>query len=178
VRLLRADRRTDGPSRFVFRLEHDQGPADDLASHRAEVEALPGATEREEVRKARVGHGRFRQELLELWGCGCSVTGVGLPAVLTASHIKPWRVASNAERVDPHNGLLLLPQYDRLFDRGYVSFDADGRLLVSGVLGREQLARLGVRESDRLRYVRDEHQPFLEYHRRRVFLAHGREPDG
>jgi hypothetical protein len=81
VVLLSADRRQDGPGRFVFRLEHDQGAADDLERCRKEIDSVPDATEREELRKARVGQGRFRRLLLELWGARCAVTGVELPAV-------------------------------------------------------------------------------------------------
>jgi hypothetical protein len=124
--LLNAVRRNDAPSQFVFRLEHDQGAADDIDRFRGEIDAIPDITERKEMRKARVGQGRFRQVLLELWGSRCAVTGVEMPSLLTASHIKPWRSASNAERLDPHNGLLVLPQYDRLFDRGFISFSDDG----------------------------------------------------
>src|SRR5262245_46674101 len=137
VLLLKAVPRTDAPSQFVFRLEHDQGAADDLERFRGEIDALPDATEREEVRKARIGQGRFRQLLLELWGARCAITGVEIPAVLTASHIKPWRCAINAERLDPHNGLLVLPQYDRLFDRGFISLADDGTILVSPALPRD-----------------------------------------
>lgn len=97
--LLNAVRRTKEPSQFVFRLEHDSGAADDLERFQGEVEAIPDVTEREEVRKARVGQGRFRKTLLELWGSRCAVTGVEIPSVLTAAHIKPWRCASNAERL-------------------------------------------------------------------------------
>lgn len=66
-----------------------------------------------------------------VWGGRCAVTGVDVPPLLTASHIKPWRAATNPERLDPYNGLLLLPQYDRLFDRGLITFADDGRMQVS-----------------------------------------------
>jgi hypothetical protein len=170
VLLLNAARRTDGPSRFVFRLEHDQGPADDLERFRDEVEAIPDVTEREEVRKARVGQGLFRRLLLERWGARCAVTGVDVPSVLTAAHIKPWRCASNAERLDPGNGLLVLPQYDRLFDRGLISFADDGAILLSEALPRGKLPLLGVREDARLSEVDPAHRPYLSFHRDRVFV--------
>jgi predicted restriction endonuclease len=124
------------------------------------------------VRKARVGQGRFRQLLLELWGSRCAVTGVEIPSVLTAAHIKPWRCASNAERLDPHNGLLVLPQYDRLFDRGFISFADDGTILLSPALPKDQLDLLGVREDARLTAVASGHRPFLTFHRDRVFIRH------
>src|SRR5205807_1990193 len=104
-----------------------------------QIAAIPDETEREEVRKARVGQGRFRRSLLELWDARCAVTGVEMPAVLTASHIKPWRCATNAERLDQNNGLLLLAQYDRLFDRGFISFADDGGILLSPALPKDKL---------------------------------------
>src|SRR5262245_43803032 len=82
--LLSHQRGTDAPSRFVFRLEHDQCAADDLERFRAEIDAVPQTTEREELRKARVGQGRFRKQLLEMWGARCAVTAVGMPAILMA----------------------------------------------------------------------------------------------
>ena len=72
---------------------------------------------------------------------------------------------------DPHNGLLLLPQYDRLFDRGYITFDGDGRVVFSDALPSELVPKLGVRDEDRLRFVNDQHRPFFEYHRRSVFIT-------
>jgi hypothetical protein len=95
---------------------------------------------------------------------------VEIPAVLTASHIKPWRCATNAERLDPHNGLLVLPQYDRLFDRGLISFADDGAVLISAALPRHELPVLGVREDARLSAVAQAHRSFLSFHRQRVFI--------
>jgi putative restriction endonuclease len=170
VLLVNAVRRTDAPSQFVFRLENDQSPADDLERFRSDIDAVPDATEREALRKSRVGQGRFRQALLELWGSRCAVTGVEMPAVLMASHIKPWRCATNAERLDRHNGLLILPQYDKLFDRGFISFEDDGGIFVSPALPKDKFDLLGVRADARLSTVAAEHRPFLSFHRDRVFI--------
>lgn len=59
------------------------------------------------------------------------VTGLSDTAFLRASHIKPWSDSNNRERLDPHNGLFLSPNYDHLFDHGYITFADDGALLVS-----------------------------------------------
>ena len=66
-------------------------------------------TTRDAVVKSRLGQGVFRAKLVEIWD-GCSVTGCKTIEVLRASHIKPWRSSSNSERLDPYNGLLLLPK--------------------------------------------------------------------
>ncbi|MCC6242249.1 MAG: HNH endonuclease, partial [Gemmatimonadaceae bacterium] len=109
----------EGPSRFEFQLLHDLSAFDDLSVHESELAPL-AETEREQVTKARVGQGQFRERLLSLWR-GCAVTGVARPDLVRASHIKPWRMSNNEERLDPSNGLLLLPQYDHLFDAGFIS---------------------------------------------------------
>src|SRR5690606_18710610 len=106
---------------------------------------------------------------LELWA-GCAVTDVRLPELLRASHIKPWRWCTNSERLDPYNGLLLLPHYDHLFDRGYISFDDSGAILMSPAIRKLPPARVGIDAKARLRHVETPHIPFLEYHYREVFL--------
>ena len=160
--------RTDRPSSFVFRLLHDLSAQDDVMRCEPELRDLP-ATVREAVVLARLGQGRFRLELIETWGSRCAVTGLQFPPILRASHIKPWRLSTNAERLNPANGLLLLPQYDALFDRGFISFEESGTILLSPGLDGLSIDRLGIQESDRLRFVRDEHHSFLDYHRTRVF---------
>lgn len=124
--------RSDGPSQFEFRLLHDLSALDDLTVHEPELSVL-SSTERDQIAKARIGQGHFRESLLDMWK-GCAITGVKRPELVRASHIKPWRMSSNEERLDPDNGLLLLPQYDHLFDAGYISFDDQGRLLESPVI--------------------------------------------
>jgi len=160
---------TERPSRFVFRLLHDQSAVDDLETHARDVNVAPD-TEREAIAKARLGQGKFRKALLEEWK-GCSVTGVFLPSVLRASHIKPWRVSSNFERLDVHNGLLLLPQYDELFDAGLISFSDKGSILLSKTLRGVPLPLLGVEKQSRLRHVREAHKTYLRYHRSLVFAG-------
>lgn len=169
VRLLDFLSRTHAPSIFRFKLLHDLEAQDDLATHSGELDAAP-ETERESLRKARMGQGAFRQHLLELWR-GCAVSGIDAPELLRASHIKPWRDSSNEERLNPYNGLLLLPQYDRLFDRGFISFGATGEIMVSHALKDLSLKELGVLWNARLRRVDPQHAPFLEYHRRHVFVG-------
>lgn len=160
--------RNDRPSSFVFKLIHDQSAEDDLLTHENELVVLK-ETERESVVKARIGQGTFRKQLLEMWD-GCAVTRVKLPDVLRASHIKPWRNSTNAERTNPYNGLLLLPQYDHLFDKNLISFKDDGKILKSPVLEGIPLHQLGINEADRLRQVSEAHLPFLRYHRESMFV--------
>lgn len=169
LQLLEFIQRTESPSKFVFQLLHDLSAEDDIKRFEADVEQLD-ITEREAVIQARRGQGRFRADLLDLWK-GCAVTGLEPPDLLRASHIKPWRSSTNEERLNRFNGLLLLPQYDHLFDRGYISFDQKGRLAPSPAISTLPPDRLGIDPGARLRTLSSEHRPFLDYHREEVFMA-------
>lgn len=87
-------------------------------------------TEKEQLIRSRRGQGLFRQRVLVIEP-RCRLTGVDDHSFLIASHIKPWKDCDNAERLDGDNGLMLAPHVDRLFDRGWISFEDDGELLVS-----------------------------------------------
>lgn len=129
-------------------------------------------TTREALVQARLGQGPFRAELLRFWG-SCAVTGVSEPAVLHASHIKPWRDASNAERLDTSNGLLLVAHLDALFDAGLVTFADGGGMLLSPLLAPEDRAQLGLTGTMRLRHIAPGHLPYLAHHRAQVFRPRG-----
>lgn len=138
----------------------------------AEVEArlarIP-ATERTREVRERIGQDVFRDALMEFWGGRCALSGMALPPVLLrASHAKPWKHASDTERLDPFNGLLLAVRYDALFDKGLIAFDDDGRLLVSPGIDAATRDFVVLRESMRLRFVLPGHLPYLRYHRKRV----------
>jgi putative restriction endonuclease len=116
--------------------------ADDIA-----VKAIYGSdlteTEKESLVKSRRGQGQFRQRVLDQEK-RCRITGVVDAEFLIASHIKPWRESSNHERIDGENGLLLTPTIDRLFDRGFISFEDSGELIVSPVLTAATARVLGL----------------------------------
>ncbi|MEG3057297.1 MAG: HNH endonuclease signature motif containing protein [Methanoculleus sp.] len=99
------------------------------------------STERESLILSRIGQGEFRSGLISYWK-RCAVTGCDSIALLRASHIKPWRDSDNAERLDAYNGLLLAPNLDSAFDKGYISFDDSGEMLISGELGSDSRSEL------------------------------------
>jgi putative restriction endonuclease len=136
-----------------------------------EQDATVTKTERESLILARRGQGLFRRRVAANES-RCRVTGVDRPEHLRASHCKPWRDSSNPERLDGDNGLMLTPSIDHLFDRGFISFAGDGRLLISPVAHRLSLQKMGV-PVDVERNVgrfREEQERFLEFHRDAVFL--------
>lgn len=127
-------------------------------------------TEVERLVRQRVGQDVFRGALLDYWGGACAVTGLALPDVLRASHAKPWAdCTSDEERLDVFNGLLLVAHLDALFDRGLITFDAGGDMVMAPRLTAEYRASLHVSEGLRLRWVVPEHLPFLQWHREHVF---------
>jgi hypothetical protein len=128
-------------------------------------------TEKEALVLARRGQGLFRDRV-RMTESRCRVTGVEHPDYLRASHIKPWRDSTNEERLTGENGLLLTPSIDHLFDRGFISFQGGGRLLISSVAHSDSLRRMGV-ATDRTVEVGQFtalQGGFLEYHRDAVFL--------
>lgn len=52
-------------------------------------------------------------------------------ALLTASHIKPWTQSEPKEKLDVNNGFLMCPNHDKIFDKGYITFDDDGKIIIS-----------------------------------------------
>ena len=121
--------------------------------------------------EARRGQGRFR-EGVSLVEPACRFTGVTTPGLLVASHIQPWhRCETNEARLDPFNGLMLTPTYDRLFDRGLVSFAPDSQLIISPRLSREDIHKIRMDPNARVEPFRDQQQRYLAYHREHVFRA-------
>jgi 5-methylcytosine-specific restriction protein A len=129
------------------------------------------ATQREAVVQSRVGQGPFRSEVLRLWSQRCAVSGLDIPELLRASHIKPWRKSSDEERLNPFNGLLLAPSIDQAFDSGYITFDELGYLKRSPNLPPRAARALGLPQRGKLRAVPSASAQFLAYHREHVFQA-------
>ena len=128
-------------------------------------------TEKLSIVKARVGQGVFR-ERVSLIEKKCRITGVDNPVHLIASHCKPWRDSNNQERLDGENGLLLTPSIDHLFDRGFIGFDNNGRLIISPVAHRPSLQLMGIDTAQTVNVgnFSSGQQKFLEFHRKSVFL--------
>lgn len=129
-------------------------------------------TEKEQVILARRGQGLFRQNVQHLERA-CRITKVDRPEHLRASHCKPWRdCKTNEERLNGENGLLLTPSIDHLFDRGFISFENDGELLISPVAHQASLNRMGVTTTERIKVgsFSEGQKRYLEFHRDYVFL--------
>lgn len=127
-------------------------------------------TEAERVVRQRVGQDAFRKAMMDYWGGACAVTGVELAQVLKASHAKPWALCTDdTERLDVFNGFLLSANLDALFDKGLISFDDLGGLLVNNRISPSMLQKLGIEKSMALRWLTDGHFIYLRWHRKNIF---------
>ena len=118
----------------------------------------------------REGQDEYRRKLLE--ECPfCPITMINEESLLIASHIKPWAVSDSKERIDPNNGFILSPLYDKLFDRGYITFSDDKHASISNWLSRQVKDRIGIKENQLFQFLpmNDYRAQYLEYHRNTVF---------
>lgn len=136
-----------------------------------EDEFIP-ATDRAQLITARIGQGLFRSRVTRIEQL-CRVTGITEPAFLVASHIKPWATSNNRERLDGHNGLLLAPHIDHLFDKGFITFENDGRIRISCHLPAAIQDSWKIARSNNARNSKPltaQQKFYMSFHRRNVFL--------
>lgn len=122
------------------------------------------------IRYGREGQEEYRRKLLE--ECPfCPITMINEESLLIASHIKPWAVSDSRERIDPNNGFILSPLYDKLFDRGYITFSDDKRVSISSWLSRQVRGRIGIKENQLFQFLpmNEARAQYLSYHRATVF---------
>jgi len=130
---------------------------------------LPTVTERSGLVTSRVGQGAYRKRIIHRWEYKCAVTNFNKLDILIASHIVPWSKATDQERLDVNNGLLLSPTYDALFDKHLITFDNKGKIQLSdkieffayqkiGVTGKEQIDDLSMYN---VQYLERHNQSFI-----------------
>ncbi len=123
-----------------------------------------------EIRYARVGQGKYRELLLE--ECPfCPITMINDERLLIASHIKPWAASNDKEKIDPKNGYMLSPMYDKLFDKGLITFTDDKKLVISNWLSPKNIERIGLVDNKYYQFLPNDGDrlKYLEYHRTCVF---------
>lgn len=166
----------------VSRIERDSpAPEKDIEEWERRVEVAIATdpvireTERTALVQARRGQGVFRDNVRSIERA-CRVTKVERPEHLIASHVQPWRDSSNEQRLDGENGLLLTPTVDHLFDKGFISFEDNGRVIVSPVADPGSLRRMGVDPDGRMNVgaFSAGQRRYLEFHRDNVLrMARG-----
>ncbi|MBI5744139.1 MAG: HNH endonuclease [Elusimicrobia bacterium] len=127
-------------------------------------------TEKVRLTNARIGQGLFKERVMRIENA-CRITKVSNPEHLIGSHIKPWRESANDERLDGENGLLLTPTVDHLFDRGFISFENSGNLIVSPVADRVSLDKIGIPDLGfNAGTFTSQQKHYLDFHRDMVLL--------
>jgi hypothetical protein len=127
------------------------------------------STMKDALVRARLGQGRFRQDVLKRWGNRCAVTGSQTCDAIRASHIKPWRDSTDDERLDAANGLPLVATLDALFDAGLISFEGSGRMVVSSELSSAERGIFAIVEASLAAAPSVNTSEYLAYHRENHF---------
>jgi len=132
----------------------------------------PNETERKGLVTSRVGQGAYRKRILHRWEYKCAVTGFEKLEVLIASHILPWTESTNEERLDLHNGILLSPAYDALFDRHMITFENSGKIILSDSIQPEAYKKVGVTGFETIKNLSAYNHIYLDKHRLRFNEKH------
>jgi len=127
------------------------------------------STDIESLVRLRRGQEKLRKELFDYWDGACAVTGVKTASLLIASHIKPWSMCESAEeKLDPFNALLLHAGLDKAFDKGLISFDDKGDILLSERWNIPEALSMGIDPRMRLRKIDERHRVYLAFHRENI----------
>lgn len=127
-----------------------------------------GKGKQQESSRNRKSQVKYREELYNEFK-HCPFTHIDEFKLLIASHIKPHAVSTKKEQADPNNGLMLSPLYDKLFDKGYISFKENGELLISDWLSPQNRSRISFEYSPEDLFLNEQRKEYLEYHRVNVF---------
>lgn len=171
IHLLKYELNTGAPSHFAFEVDAlSPQPESHTGTTTSPVVTDPGPTDRIALRAERIGQAKWRRQLLQLWDKSCSVTSLQKERLLRASHIKPWKHCSDKDRLHQHNGLILNPSLDCLFDYGFITFQhKGGHITISDILSEPDRRILGVHKEMLLRKTFSENKEYLEYHNDCVF---------
>jgi len=134
-----------------------------------ETEIIDGTTKTVTL-DIRKGQNKFRKKLFSEFST-CPITGINDKRLLIASHIKPWALSNNFERLDKSNGFLFSPTIDKLFDLGLITFDTNSRIIFSSDLSSRNIEKIKIddkREFPKLNI--DNRLEYIEYHQNNIFI--------
>lgn len=132
------------------------------------IHTAPNETERKGLITSRVGQGAYRKRIIHRWEYKCAVSNFDKLEVLIASHIVPWSESNDLERLDVHNGVLLSPVYDALFDRHLISFENSGKIILNEGIEAQAFSKINVTGLEKIQTLSSENYPYLERHRNRL----------
>lgn len=136
---------------------------------------IPQGYNRDQITNVRIGQYFFRKTILASYNNKCCITGLSIPQLLRASHIKPWSKSDENEKTNPQNGLLLNVLFDSLFDKGLITIDANYNVVISSKIKQSTdefihktiLPYSGTKINLPQRFLPD--VSFLQYHNEFVF---------
>lgn len=122
--------------------------------------------------QSRVGQGDYRTRLLQESSV-CPFTFVNDERLLVASHLKPWAQSTDEEKLDPKNGIICTPTYDKLIDRGFITISDDKKLIVSPWLSQMNQKRLGIYTGKIIRtlILDSDRKKYMAFHREKIFKS-------
>ena len=118
--------------------------------------------------KVRRGQNIFRKKLLQ-YDSKCKICGLDIPELLVASHTKNWDCCNSFERLDVFNGFLLCNQHDGIYDKGFISFNDDGSILISNTINTSQYPLLNINNKVKI-VIEENHKKYLKWHRENWFI--------
>ncbi len=116
--------------------------------------------------ETRITQKLFRDRVHSYFDSKCCITGAS--KLLIASHIKPWAICSDKERIDPYNGILLSAAYDKAFDAGLISFDREGAIMIAESF-QDDAVLLAISGSAIIKSFNPMHERYMQYHRANIF---------
>ncbi len=142
-------------------------PKENILSFEYEESPILENTDIDLIVKGRIGQSQFKRDLIRTRKC-CQICELDKNELLIGSHIKPWRKSNSTERLDRLNGLLLCPNHDFLFDKGYISFTDSGNILISNLLEDDDLVKLNITFDDSISVYKGQ-ETYLSWHRENIF---------
>lgn len=128
---------------------------------------IPNVTERTGLVNSRVGQGAYRKRIIHRWEYKCAVTSFNKLDILIASHIVPWAEATDLERLDVNNGILLSPTYDALFDRHLITFNEKGKIILTDQIGFSAYQKIGVTGKEQIHGLNEYNLHYLNRHNKK-----------
>ncbi len=141
-----------------------------------EIESFPEGKERQAIIKTRVNQNFFRSTILSSYNFKCCITGLSIPDLLVASHIKPWS-KDKINRINPRNGLCLNSIHDKAFDKGFITVTPEYKVLISNFFNEysndKTVNNFFFKYNNQRIILPDKFLPskeFLDYHNKNIFI--------
>lgn len=101
---------------------------------------------------------------------GCIICGISNKKLNIVSHLKPKKDCIKEEINDINNVLLLCRNHDGLFDKGLITFDDNGNIIISNKLCNKDREKLGIDESVKIK-MNESKKKYMKYHRDKIFKS-------